>query len=107
MATATVQAGICGMSARIVCTADEVYNVSVAIESDCPRIQAFARALQSVAVLGEMRTPLNETSVYRAAGASGLHAACPVPSATYKAIEVAADLALPADVHITVSGETG
>lgn len=105
MAYAAVEAGICGMTAHITCEADDAYRVAVQIESDCPRIRAFAEALRSVAVLEEMRTPLHETSVYRAAGASDLHAACPVPAAVYKAIEVAAGLALPADVHITIRTE--
>ena len=53
-------------------------------------------------VLGELRVPINETAVYRAAAICRLHAACPVPSAILKAIEVSAGLALPADVHVSI-----
>lgn len=102
MSIVEVAAGVCGFSARIACEADETYAVTVRVESDCPRVQELAKRLDRVAILSEMGKPLPETSVYRAAGESRLHIACPVPAAMLKGIEVAAGLALPADAHITV-----
>jgi hypothetical protein len=58
-------------------------------------------------VLGELDMfeifkPLTEPQVYRAAAQTVKHAACPVPSAILKAVEVAAELALPKDVIIKI-----
>ena len=65
----------------------------------------LAERLTSVAVLQEMRKSMPETAVYQAAGEARLHTACPVPCAALKAIEVAAGLALPADVAIALHRE--
>ena len=96
-----VAPGACGLLARIECEADDAHNVTVRIQSDCPQVQALAVRLRGIAVLEEMRKPMPETAVYRAAGQSRMHISCPVPAAILKAVEVAAGLALPADVHIT------
>jgi len=102
MSTAEVTSGVCGFPARIVCEVDDGCSASLHVESDCERVQAFARLLERVAVFEEIRRPMPETAVYLAAGRSRMHAACPVPCATLKAIEVAAGLALPADVSIVL-----
>jgi hypothetical protein len=53
----------------------------------------------------ELRRPINQTTPYEVAGACKAHAACPVPSAILKAMEVAAGMALPADVSISIRKE--
>jgi hypothetical protein len=101
----TVNPGICGFHARIVAEADEAFDVSLTITSGCEHIQQLAQQLTQVSPLQELRMPMPATSVYQAAGACKLHVACPVPSAIWKAVEVAAGLALPADVAFTVKKE--
>jgi len=81
---------------------DETYQATVIIESECANVAKLSEEIASVSVLDELRVPINETAVYRAAAACRLHAACPVPSAILKAIEVSAGLALPADVHMAI-----
>ncbi len=105
MSVAEVASGVCGFHARVACEVDDAYNVAVHIESECAHVRAFAERLASVSVLQEMRKPMPETAVYQAAGQSKMHAACPVPCAALKAIEVAAGLALAADVTITLRRE--
>jgi hypothetical protein len=101
----TVNPGICGFLARIVAVANEDYEVDLTITSDCGRIRQLAQQLTHLSALTEIGLPMPATSVYQAAGACKLHAACVVPSAILKAMEVAAGLALPADVALTIKKE--
>jgi len=102
MAVVTVNPGICGFTARITATSNEDYEVSVTITSACEHIQRLAEQITTLSPFREVRAPMPATSVYQAAGPCKLHAACPVPSAILKAMEVAAGLALPADVTMTI-----
>ncbi|MHB1294265.1 MAG: DUF6951 family protein [Anaerolineae bacterium] len=102
MATVEVIAGVCGFKTTISSSADDMFEVTLAIQSDCPQIRKLAEALPQVSALQELRVPINESVVYRLAGPCRLHAACPVPSAILKAIEVATGMALPADVHMSI-----
>ena len=105
MAVVEVHPGVCGFHTRIVSTADDMFNVKLEITSDCQHIRQLAEQLQEVAAFQELRLPINQTTAYQVAAACKTHAACPVPSAIIKAIEVAAGMALPADVHMTITKE--
>ena len=103
MATVEVQAGVCGLWTCIGAVSDDACTVTLEICSDCSHIAEIAKRLISVSALEELGRPIHETTPYRVAAESKAHIACPVPSAILKAMEVAAGLALPADVHISVS----
>lgn len=103
MAVVKIHPGVCGFHTRIVSTADDMFNITFEITSDCPHIHQLAEQLQEVSAFQELRQPINETTPYKLAAACKTHAACPVPSAIIKAIEVAAGMALPADVHMTIT----
>jgi len=103
MATVYVRPGICGFDAEIRSIADGDMNVRIEITSACPQIARLGAAVAEISALELLRRPIQETSVYQAAGAARCHAACPVPSAIIKAIEVAAGLALPSDVQMTIT----
>lgn len=105
MAEVEVLAGVCGFRTRIVARADELYNVTLEITSDCAHIRKLAEQLTEVSALEELMRPIQQTTVYQLAGTCRTHAACPVPSAILKAIEVAAGMALPADVQIRIRRE--
>jgi hypothetical protein len=94
--------GVCGFNTRIEAEADEAYRVTLRITSDCGQIEQLAGQLTSVAALDEIRRPVNETTAQIVAAECRVHAACPVPCAIAKAIEVASGLALPADVCMTI-----
>ncbi|MFP3896917.1 MAG: DUF6951 family protein [Anaerolineales bacterium] len=102
MTIVEVTSGICGFTTRIESSADASLQVALEITSDCSRIQEFAERLTEIPALEEISQPMTETQTYRAAAACRLHAACPVPSAVLKALEVASGMALPADVHMTI-----
>ncbi len=105
MAQVEVIAGVCGFRTRIVARADALYNVTLEIESDCAHIRKLAEGLADLSALEELMRPIHQTTVYQLAGSCRTHAACPVPSAILKAIEVAAGMALPADVQMRIRQE--
>jgi len=102
MATAHIQSGVCGFQTTVHARLDGS-DVALEIHSDCQAIQKLAAALVRV-------DPFQEIS-FRGAGPQTLnvahrycrHPACPVPAGILKAVEVAAGLALPADVTIRIT----
>lgn len=102
MVRVEVMPGICGFLTIIDAQGDDAFQVAIQISSACGHIQALAAELNIVSALDEIKRPITETTPYRLASQYRLHAACPVPSAIIKAIEVAAGMALPADVQITI-----
>jgi hypothetical protein len=102
VAVVEVVPGICGFRARIVSEAGELCNVTLEITSDCQHIRQLAERLTQVSALEELGSAITDTATYRAAASCKAHPACPVPAGILKAIEVAAGMALPADVHISI-----
>jgi len=102
VAIVEVVPGICGFRARIVSTADELCNVTLEITSDCQHIRQLAERLTRVSALEDLGSAITDTTTYRVAASCKTHTACPVPAGILKAIEVAAGMALPADVQISI-----
>ncbi len=102
MATIQVNPGICGLKTKLVVTADDDQMVQVAIDSECPHIQAMEAELQELDGYSECLGRFTGSTVYAAADRHCRHVACPVPSAIIKGMEVACGLALPKDVEIRV-----
>ncbi len=103
-ATAEIRAGICGFFTHVRAEGDDDYQVQLAVESDCEKVQAFAVDLATL-------TPVNalDEIMQGAEGVvlgtsrnhlKGCCAACVSADGVFKAMQVAAGLALPADVHI-------
>ena len=104
MAKAIINSGICGFTSSITAAMDgEVCRL--VIESGCPHIQKLAAELKEVDPLKEISARRNPPQTLALAARICPHAACPVPVGVIKAVEVAAGLALPADVSIKVSKE--
>ena len=104
MATAEIEAGICGLTTTVR-TRAEGSTVRVDIESDCEHIARLAVALTEVEPFREISFRGQEPLTLEKAREHCAHAACPVPSGILKAIEIEAGLALPKDVTIRVSKE--
>ena len=105
MTTVDIAPGICGFVTHIECTADDMFIAHLDIESQCAHIKQMAEMLKEVSAFDEIRKPITETATYQAAASAKCHAACPVPCAVIKALEVAAGLALPKDVQISICKE--
>jgi len=102
MATACIEAGICGFTTTVR-TRAEGATTKVEIESDCEHIKKLAVALTEVDPFREITFRGEGPLTYEMARRHCAHAACPVPTGILKAIEVEAGLALPKDVTITVT----
>jgi len=99
LATAEVQAGICGFRTTVQATMDgDLCNVMV--RSECKAIQRLAAEVYQVDPLREITHRGEGPLILALAARHCSHAACPVPAGIIKAVEVAAGLALPADVSI-------
>lgn len=102
MATARIEAGICGFTTTVRTRSDGA-RLKVEIESDCEHIEKLAAALTEVDPFREITFRGEGPLTYEMARLHCAHAACPVPTGILKAIEVEAGLALPKDVTITVT----
>jgi len=106
-AKAEINPGICGLMTSLEATSDEMQVITLKGTSQCPAITKIIADLQSEELdafeccLGKM----DESPVYVKSFGKVTHAACPVPSAIIKLMEVAASLALPKDVEIKLSKE--
>ncbi len=103
MAKAYIDAGICGFTTNVTTVQNDDGKVEISLDSTCPHIMNAADSIKEV-------EPYFEIGFFGGAIPSILqahytcpHAACPVFSGIVKAVEVAAGLALPKDVILTVS----
>jgi len=78
-------------------------NCSLSIESECEAVQSLAEELKEVQPFREISFRGEGPLTLKLAAKHCDHAACPVPVGIIKAVEVAARLALPADVSIKFS----
>jgi len=105
MAHVKVNPGVCGLMSVIGATADEELQVRVTIQSDCPAIKAMEEKLQTLDAYAEVLGKWGTSTISRTAEHLCSHAACPVPSAILKAVEVAAGLALPRPVTMEITSD--
>ena len=93
--------GICGFPCVIEVKKEARRSVSIAIRgSDCGQIKKMAKALTSM-TLQELFMPATRNPAFTTAQKSGCHPSCVVPVAVLKTVEVAMEMALPKDVHIS------
>ena len=98
----TVDAGVCRFKTVIEASLDDEMNVTYKIRSECPKVRAFAKAVEPVPMFDAVLGPFSENVIYKLAGQHLEHVACPVPCAMIKASEVASDLALKKNVVFTI-----
>ncbi len=98
----TIKAGICGFTTKLAASSDDGETVKFEVESDCPNIKALAEALPELDAYGELAAGY-EGELWTAAKSSVTKCCvgCVVPVGLYKAMQVAAGLALPADVSLS------
>lgn len=97
-----VHPGVCGFVARIEAGSEDQRHVSLRIESECENIRALAARL-AVPVDGHEEIRDGFTGrVHRSMQETlkGCCSGCVIPSGLFKAMQVAAGLALPVDAGI-------
>ena len=106
MAKVTTKAGVCGfeatIEANVVAETDEGVTVGFSVKSSCPHVQKAAADIGEINAYQEIFKKPADTSIYKALEGHLPHTACPIYSAFFKAAEVAAGLALPADVSMEI-----
>ena len=102
MAMVTVNAGICGFTTRIQTASADMQTVLFSYESDCPHVNKAKSELVAVDAFQELFKKPHETNIYQVLSRYLPHVTCPLYSGFLKAVEVAAGLALPKDVSISI-----
>jgi len=104
MTKLVVVAGACGFSAVIRAQKRPDRTIGIAVETGCEMVQKMAREIASLGRRDAL-TGIPNNPVYLAAGRHLKHAACPVPSAVLKALEVEAGLNVKKDATIVFEKE--
>jgi hypothetical protein len=108
-ALVVVDAGICGFQTRIHAESDDSQNVTFKIASGCEKARAYGEALMAkgpVDGYAELGAGSDGTVLATAHETlKGCCSACAVPVAAFKAMQVAAGVALPKDVTLKITAE--
>jgi hypothetical protein len=104
-----VDGGNCGFQTRIHADSDDLQNVTFRIASGCEKARAFGEALvakgpvDGYAEIGAGADGVVLTTARE--NLKGCCAACAVTIGAFKALQVAAGVALPKDIHIEIKQE--
>ncbi len=107
-ALAVIDGGICGFQTRIHADSDDAQNVTFKIVSACDKARKFGEALMAGSLDGYAEIGAGSDGVVLTHAREilkGCCAACAVPIGAFKAMQVAAGVALPQDVAIMISAE--
>jgi hypothetical protein len=108
-ALVVIDAGICGFQTRIHASSEDSQNVVFKISSSCEKARKFGETLaakgliDSYAELGAGVDGLILGSARQIM--DGACSACAVPIGAFKAMQIAAGLALPKDVSLKLSAD--
>ena len=103
MAKAIIMSGVCGFSTEVTAEKSDGFKVLLDIASDCPAFSDLTDRLKEVDGMACIMNKVGEGPIYEACRIDCKHSACPVPMGIIKAVEVAAGLALPKDVTVTLT----
>lgn len=103
MAKGTIMSGVCGFKTEVTAERSGRSKILLEIQSDCPAFSQLNETLKEVDDMECIMTKVGQGPVYEACQVSCRHSACPVPMGIIKVVEVAAGLALPRDVTVTLT----
>ena len=108
-ANVRVEAGVCGFQTSIDARSEDSRNVEFAIETGCEKIRGLAERLAALGVVDAYMeiNPAGESRIMNTVREAlpGCCAGCAVPVGIFKGMQVAAGLALPRDIAITIRKE--
>jgi|GEM_PF-161186 len=102
MAEVEITSGICGFATKVQANRINRRQVDVHIATECPNINKISTNVITVDPYKELFNKLHETQTYKILCEVVAHPACLVPAGVLKSIEVAAELALPRDCHLSI-----
>lgn len=98
---ATINAGVCGFVTEVTACCEDSQHVSFEIVSPCEKTQKFADALPTVDAYAEIDGGFSGEVLTAVRGCyEGCCSGCAVPIGVFKAMQVAAGLALPRAVSM-------
>jgi hypothetical protein len=104
-----IDAGICSFQTVVRVASEDYQHVTFDIQRDCGKVRAVAELLKRQGAIDAFQeiSPNAQSIVLSTAFGvlKGCCAACVVPVGIFKGMQVAAGLALPKDMHITVVKE--
>jgi hypothetical protein len=105
-ARAEIDAGVCGFHTDVNTSSEDNMFVTFKVESDCEKIRALGEALVAKSPINayEEISPVGDSVVMATVREclQGCCAGCAVPVGMFKSMQVAAGLALPKDITITI-----
>jgi hypothetical protein len=105
---ALVRAGVCGFRTSIAAASEDAQHVHLEIESDCEKIQLLAADLPLIDGYQEISDGFEGVIHQRVRKTlRGCCSGCIVQSGIFKAMQVAASLALPTDAGIQFERDGG
>ncbi|MCG3179017.1 MAG: hypothetical protein BIFFINMI_01347 [Phycisphaerae bacterium] len=108
-ATVEIEAGICGLRTTAEADCPDGQNVTFQIRTDCEKVRALADRLAAVGPIDAYHEigPRSEGVLMQTVRGTltGCCAGCVTPVGLFKAMQVAAGLALPKDVAIRMTKE--
>lgn len=104
-----VEAGVCGFHTSGTAVSNDEQQVTFEVSSDCEKIRNLIAALGQLPPIDAYQeiNPAGESVVMSATRRSlkGCCAGCAVPVGLFKAMQVAAGLALPMEIRVSVAAE--
>jgi hypothetical protein len=103
MAKAIIMSGICGFKTEVSAEKSDGFNVLLDIQTDCPAFSDLNNQLKEVDSMACIMDKVGEGPIYEACRIDCKHSSCPIPMGIVKVVEVAAGLALPKDVTVSLT----
>lgn len=109
--TCDIHAGVCGFHTRATAISDDSQHVTFEVVSDCRKIAGLGQRLAEAGALdayGEIDARTGSVLLAMARDAlTGCCAGCAIPVGLFKAMQIAAGLALPKDITIKLETSNG
>ena len=104
MVKTRVEAGICGFVTEIEANSEDSQHVSFKINTDCEKIENLSEKLTSYDAYNEIRDGF-DGELFKAIRSElkGCCSGCAVPVGLFKSMQVAAMVALPKNILITIT----
>ena len=104
MVKTKVEAGICGFVTEIEASSEDSQHVSFKINTDCEKIENLSEKLTSYDAYNEIRDGF-DGELFKAIRSElkGCCSGCAVPVGLFKSMQVAAMVALPKNISITIT----
>ena len=104
-----IEAGVCGFTTVAKAACDDGQHVEFDVKSGCEKVRKFAEALKTVGAVDAFQeiSGKKQSKVMDAAKKTlkGCCSACVAPCGVFKAMQVAAGLALPKNISLKISKE--